>query len=83
VLQRLIYGSADVIIVTDESRLNLLPAWSKTKAVVLPNFPLSDSGAVSARDISTGALKIFLSGSIGVDRGIPFLLNLLKHDLRN
>jgi hypothetical protein len=32
------------------------------------------------KTLPSGELKIFLSGSIGQDRGIPFLLNLLKTD---
>lgn len=80
ILQRIIYTSADVILVTDEARLNLLPVWSRNKARVLPNFPLTDNLAATRKAESVGPLKIFLSGSIGLDRGIPFLINLLKHD---
>jgi hypothetical protein len=80
ILQRVIYTSANVILVTDEARLNLLPVWSRTKARVLPNFPLTDNLSATRKAESAGPLKIFLSGSIGLDRGIPFLINLLKQD---
>jgi hypothetical protein len=80
ILQRMIYSSADVILVTDDARLNLLPAWSRSKARVLPNYPLTDKQAITWKAEPVGPLKIFFSGSIGVDRGLPFLLNLIKHD---
>ena len=80
ILQRIIYGSADIILVTDDARFNLLPAWSRNKARVLPNYPLSDNLSSLPKAKPEGPLKIFLSGSIGVDRGIPFLLNLIKID---
>ena len=80
ILQRFIYGSADVILVTDDARLNLLPTWSRSKARVLPNYPLSENLAPVPKAKPEGPLKIFFSGSIGADRGIPFLLNLIKND---
>jgi hypothetical protein len=80
VIQRIIYGSASAILVTDEARLNLLPQGSRGKARVLPNFPLTDNASVKAKAEPEGPLKIFVSGSIGLDRGIPFILNLLKQD---
>ena len=80
ILQRMIYSSADVILVTDDARLNLLPAWSRSKARVLPNYPLTDKQAIIVKVDSVGPLKIFFSGSIGADRGLPFLLNLIKQD---
>jgi glycosyltransferase involved in cell wall biosynthesis len=80
ILQRMIYSSADVILVTDDARLNLLPAWSRNKARVLPNYPLTDKQAITFKAEPVGPLKIFFSGSIGVDRGLPFLLNLIKQD---
>ena len=80
VLQRIIYGSASAILVTDEARLNLLPEWSRSKSKVLPNYPLNDSDTTKVKAEPAGPLKIFFSGSIGVDRGLPFLLNLIKQD---
>lgn len=80
ILQRVIYGSASVILVTDEVRRGLLPEWSWTKVRVLPNYPLSDNKGSDLRTHRQGPLSIFFSGSIGRDRGIPFLVNLLKTD---
>ena len=80
ILQRIIYGSASVILVTDEARLGLLPEWARTKAKVLPNYPLADNNHSNLRAHRQGPLSIFFSGSIGRDRGIPFLVNLLKAD---
>jgi len=80
ILQRMIYSSADVILVTDDARLNLLPVWSRSKARVLPNYPLTNKHAISVKAEPVGPLKIFFSGSIGADRGLPFLLNLIKQD---
>ena len=80
ILQRIIYSSASVILVTDEARLNLLPVWSRVKTRVLPNYPLSDSTNIGPRSVRDGPLTIFFSGSISQNRGIPFLVNLLKHD---
>ena len=80
VLQRIIYGSASVILVTDEARLNLLPEWSRAKTRVLPNYPLADKHSADLRNERQGPLTIFFSGSIGRDRGIPFIVNLLKTD---
>jgi hypothetical protein len=80
VLQRIIYSSADVILVTDEARLNLLPEWSRSKSKVLPNYPLNDNDTTKIKAEPAGPLKIFFSGSIGVDRGFSFFLNLIKQD---
>jgi len=82
ILQKIIYGSASVILVTDEARLNLLPYWSRAKTQVLPNYPLATYDGLSSRTAYEGPLTIFFSGSIGRDRGIPFLANLLKADPR-
>jgi hypothetical protein len=79
-LQRVIYGSASIILVTDEARLHLLPEWSRKKTRVLPNYPLIDVSNVGGRSTRKGPLSLFFSGSIGNDRGIPFLINLLKQD---
>lgn len=78
ILQRIIYGSSSVILVTDEARLNLLPEWSRAKTRVLPNYPLTHGSTHDLRAVREGPLNIFFSGSIGRDRGIPFLVNLLK-----
>jgi glycosyltransferase involved in cell wall biosynthesis len=80
VLQRIIYSSASVILVTDEARLNLLPEWSRAKTRVLANYPLADKHSAALRNERQGPLTIFFSGSIGRDRGIPFIVNLLKTD---
>ncbi len=80
ILQRILYSSASVILVTDEARLNLLPEWSRAKTRVLPNYPLTDGSHNGLRSVRNGPLTIFFSGSIGRDRGIPFLVNLIKHD---
>jgi len=80
ILQRIIYGSASIILVTDEARLNLLPEWSRAKTRILPNYPLNDSSNNGSRSVREGPLTIFFSGSIGRDRGIPFLINLIKQD---
>jgi hypothetical protein len=82
VLQRIIYASASAILITDDARLNLLPEWSRSKARILPNFPLTDNFPAGVKAEPAGPLKIFVSGSIGFDRGIPFILNLLKQDSR-
>jgi glycosyltransferase involved in cell wall biosynthesis len=79
-LQRIVYSSASAILVTDDARLNLLPVRSRSKARVLPNYPLTDKHAISVKAEPVGPLKIFFSGSIGADRGLPFLLNLIKQD---
>ena len=80
ILQRVIYSSASVILVTDEARLNLLPEWSRAKTRVLPNYPLTDGSRNGLRSSREGPLTIFFSGSIGRARGIPFLANLIKQD---
>ena len=80
ILQRIIYGSASIILVTDEARLNLLPEWSRPKTRILPNYPLADSSNSGSRPVHEGPLTIFFSGSIGQDRGISFLVNLIKMD---
>jgi hypothetical protein len=80
IMQRIIYGSASVILVTDEARLNLLPEWSRAKTRVLPNYPLTDGSHNGLRSVRDGPLTIFFSGSIGRDRGIPFLVNLIRQD---
>ena len=80
ILQKIIYSSASVILVTDEARLNLLPEWSRAKTRVLPNYPITDGSTHDLRTVREGPLTIFFSGSIGRDRGIPFLVNLIKQD---
>lgn len=80
ILKRIIYNSSSVILVTDEARLNLLPEWSRAKIRVLPNYPITDGANNGLRSVREGPLTIFFSGSIGRDRGIPFLVNLIKLD---
>ena len=80
ILQRIIYGSASVILVTDEARLGLLPEWSRAKTRILPNYPLADNHSIEHRSHRQGPLSIFFSGSIGRGRGVLFLVNLLKAD---
>jgi hypothetical protein len=80
ILQRIIYGSASVILVTDDARLGLLPERFRAKTRLLPNYPLADNHGTDLRSHRQGPLAIFFSGSIGRDRGIPFLVNLLEAD---
>jgi len=63
--------AADRIIVTDERRLERLAGFA-SKATVVANVP-PDPGPELAKRFPSGPIKVFVSGSIDVNRGLTVL----------
>lgn len=78
-LAPLIYGVCNQVIVTDETRFKLLPAFVQKKALVLENYPYYTRENFNASPL-VGPLKICFIGSLNRPRGVAFLLDLLKAD---
>lgn len=74
----LLYFNVETIIVTDEYRFDLLPVFAKTKAFILPNYPVYlsfDHVKVLSSDEKV-VLGIF--GTLVKDRGLDVVNDLLN-----
>lgn len=77
-LQWAAHTLADVVLVTDEDRRQLVPSLFRQNVEVLPNYPLRALDLPSPRRASPGdPLRIFFSGSLAEGRGAGFLADLL------
>ena len=72
---RFCYALPAKIIVTDEERAALMPAYSHPKLVILPNYPFRYTGPVLSRDSTV--IRIVYAGSLEHRRGTSFLQALL------
>ncbi len=69
------YALPAKIIVTDEERAALMPAYTRSRHVILPNYPFRYAGPSLNRDPE--AIRILYAGSLGYSRGTSFLQALL------
>jgi len=76
--QRVCYTCATRVIVTDEERAGLMPAFVRSKLAVLPNFPFRYSGPRHPRDAA--GVRILYAGSLEERRGTAFLRQLLSSE---
>ncbi|MBC8046658.1 MAG: hypothetical protein H7Y00_07670 [Fimbriimonadaceae bacterium] len=75
-LKWVIYLPVNKIIVTDESRKNLLPVFFQKKTIILENYPYRYNGPWNKRP-NGHDLTIFFNGAIAVNRGLYVLQELL------
>lgn len=68
--------AADRIIVTDERRFELLGPV-RSKAVIVSNFP-EDPGEEASTVIPSGPIKIYVSGSLSLSRGLKQILECVE-----
>jgi len=73
--QRLSYTLPAKILVTDEDRARLMPAWVQSRLLVIPNYPLRYDGPRRMRD--PDVVRILYAGSLLERRGTFFLEQLL------
>jgi hypothetical protein len=76
-LKRLIYGSVDRVIVTDENRFNLLPDFVKPKSIIIPNVPFRSNLYSNPKPKRANKLVIAYFGTLKRDRGSEFIESLL------
>ncbi|AZQ44692.1 glycosyltransferase family protein [Nonlabens ponticola] len=74
-LKYLVYLPIDVIIVTDDNRKNLMPAFTQSRIEVLENYPYSVNTALVEKP---DYLQIFYGGSLSSSRGTLILEKLIK-----
>jgi len=72
---RFCYALPVKIIVTDEERAALMPAYTQHKLVILPNYPFRYTGPSGSRD--PAVIRIMYAGSLLHRRGTAFLQALL------
>lgn len=78
-LKRIVYAGASRIIVTDENRKALMPAFTANKVIVLENYPMRyeySGNRLSPAD----ELTILYSGWLGVQRGTALAEMLLAQN---
>jgi len=73
--QRLCYARPSKVIVTDEERAQLMPAWVRKKLLVLPNYPFRYTGPEGKR--LAGEVRVLYAGSLSDTRGTIFVEQLL------
>ena len=74
-LKIIIYSLPRCIIVTDDRRLKLLPAFAQNKAIVMPNVPFLAKYPLKTK---TNELVVCLFGTLVRDRGSEFALNMIN-----
>jgi hypothetical protein len=72
------YKYPAVVIVTDESRFELLPDFVKSKSKVLPNVPFFDEDIYATKKEPSESIRLALFGSIAENRGARFVRDLLE-----
>jgi hypothetical protein len=80
--QNFLHSFATNIVVTDEARFGLLPNYSKSKAIILPNYPersvISGVLSLARKGRSNSEITIGCFGSLTRDRGLNLLDKLLQ-----
>jgi hypothetical protein len=79
-IKRLTYAPIHRILVTDENRLQLMNDQSKSKCLVVPNYPKLQPSFVKRTQVDK--VTIFYNGTMNLDRGTSFLISLLEADDR-
>lgn len=77
--KKLIYNRCSTLIVTDESRYNLMPEFIKSKTIIIENFPKKVSIKPKKRVSKT--LTILYAGTLNVNRGTLLLEGLLRESM--
>ena len=77
-LKRVVYWPADRVIVTDENRRRLLPAFLHSRSEIIENFPLQYDGPFVEQ--RSGPLTLLFAGTLAMQRGGEFVQRLLDAD---
>ena len=75
IIKKIVYAPVNFVLVTDENRKNLMPAFLQHKLGVLENFPYQYKGSTRKE---TSLLTIFYNGSMSYSRGTEILHNLIS-----
>lgn len=78
-VKRIVYAPVDIILVTDENRLHLMPDFTHKKVRILENFPYRYT-LPARKQTHPEKLTILYSGWLGQHRGTELLLKLLNAD---
>jgi len=73
--RRISYTLPAKIIVTDDERAGLMPAYVQHKLVVIPNYPFQYNGPFEKRE--PGIVRVYYTGSLSARRGTDFIRQLL------
>lgn len=74
-LKRIIYAPVNKILVTDENRKNLMPAFTHRKISILQNYPNKYTGPIQKKPHE--GIVILYYGWMGIDRGTDIIEKLL------
>ena len=77
-IQALLHSKFDHIIVTDENRLRLLPSLSRSRALVIQNFP--NKIKIPHNLIKHGRLKLAFIGTLSKERGGEIVSKIVAHN---
>ncbi len=75
-IKRLVYFPADIYLVTDENRFNLLPDFMKPVSRILPNYPMQLT--IEEKKQKSEELTIVYYGWLGMKRGTETINHLLN-----
>lgn len=78
-IKRLLYWPANIILVTDENRYQLMPVAIQPKCIVLPNYP--EYFDFKEEKEKSDNLRILYNGWMGLNRGTEIIEGLLKTNL--
>ena len=77
--KKLVYTKPRKILVTDKTRLDLMPSFAKKKSIILPNFP-NKFDQVSVKRGPSSQTTILYNGWMGLGRGTRMLQELLDYE---
>lgn len=75
-ISRIVRSSADALIATDKDRYARFGRY-QAKAIVVDNMP-EDPGAELSRQMPEGPLKLFVAGTLNMQRGIKLVLDAVE-----
>ncbi len=78
-LQQVVYKLPDTILVTDDNRKGLMPAYAIPKVRVVENYPYAYTDSMT-KDVQRDQWVIFYNGSMSRSRGTDLLRHLLEQD---
>lgn len=76
-IKRIVYAPADKIIVTDENRKGLMPAFLMNRICVVENFPYKYEGPLRKASTSD-EMVVFYSGGLDSSRGTELLHTIIE-----
>ncbi|MFN0276217.1 MAG: hypothetical protein ACKVPJ_10750 [Chitinophagales bacterium] len=77
-IKRIVYAPVNKILVTDENRRDLMPAFVHHKIIVLENYPIEYEKPVK-KNTNPDEVTIFFNGCMSVNRGLYVLQRLVEY----